>query len=380
MEPNKQKIYYIAHCRFPSERAHAIQTAKMIEAMRLLGADVLLIVPRRKNEITKTPREFYGLKTDIPVHYVPVLDFYSFGKFGYFLSGISFVISYILFVIRQRKKESPFSLYTIDHDQFSHIGVSFLGLQFVFEVHDAKKYGWIFNRMFTRAKAILTINNIIKRELVENFKLPPEKILVHPNGIDIELFSELVDREAWRRKWNIPLDKPLVLYVGKCYDWKGLEIFDEAFKALKDVHFAFVGCTKEEVERVTGKKCDFPNAFFFGQQPYTDMPKWMKSVDILLVIGTKKNEYSYKYTSPMKLFEYMPTGVPILAAGTPAVRDQVTEREVFFYEPDDSQSFISQIQKILDDKPLAQKIALTAQSSAQKFSWKNRAKSILNAM
>ena len=372
------KIYYIAHCRFPSERAHAIQIAKMVEAMRLEGADVELVVPRRKNEITKTPKEFYGLKTDIPVHYVAVLDLYSFWRFGYFLSGISFVISYMLFVTSRKRNGEHFSLYTIDMDQFSHVGVSFLGAPFVMEIHDSKKYSWIFNRMFTQAKVILTINNIIKKEIVDNFKLPPEKILVHPNGIDIEAFSQPVDREIWRKKWNIALEKPIVLYVGKCYDWKGLEIFDEAFKALPEVNFAFVGCTKGEVEKVTGKKCDFSNALFFGQRPYDEMPKWMKSSDVLLVIGTKKNEYSYLHTSPMKLFEYMPTGIPILAAATPAIKDQVSENEVFFYEPDNSQSFISQIQKILNDKTLAQKIAVTAKTSAQKFSWKNRAKSIIN--
>jgi len=167
----KRKIYYIAHCRFPSERAHAIQIAKMTEAMRLLGFEVELVVPRRRNRITKSPKEFYALKTDIPVHYVPVLDIYGLGKFGYLLGGLSFVISYWLFVNRLKRGGEKFSLYTIDMDQFSFIGVSFLGLPFIMEVHDSKKYGWMFNRMFKRAKKILTINNIIKKELVANFKL-----------------------------------------------------------------------------------------------------------------------------------------------------------------------------------------------------------------
>ncbi len=378
METKPPKIYYVAHCRFPSERAHAIQTAKMVEAMILSGADIELIVPKRKNDITQTAKEFYGLKVDIPTRYIAVLDWYGLGRFGYLISGFSFILGYMRFFKARKESGEQFRLYTIDMDQFSFIGVSFLKTPFVFEVHDAKKYGWIFNRMFRRAEKILTINNIIKHELVEEFLLFPEKILVSPNGIDLELFSESVDREAWRKRWNIPETKSLVLYVGKCYDWKGLEIFDEAFRALPEVNFAFVGCTKEEVEKVTGKKCDFQNALFFGQQPYSDMPKWMKSADLLLVIGTKQNEYSFKHTSPMKLFEYLPTGIPILAAATPAIKDQVSDQEVFFYEPDNSESFILQIQKILDDKTLAQKVAVTAKLSAEKFSWKNRASLVLN--
>ena len=79
----------------------------------------------------------------------------------------------------------------------------------------------------------------------------------------------------------------------------------------------------------------------------------------------------------MKLFEYLPTGVPILAAGTPAVRDQVTEREVFFYEPDDSKSFIAQVSEILKNRPHAELIASNAKQSAKKFTWMNRAQSVL---
>lgn len=371
------KIYYIAHCRFPSPRAHAIQIAKMTEAMRLAGADVHLIVPRRTNAITQISREFYGLRTDIPVHFLPVLNAYSWGRIGYFLGGVSFLASYWFFLLSKKIRGESFLLYTIDMDEFSFIGVSFLGVPFVMEIHGAKKYGMFLNRMFTRARAILTINSIIKRTLVENFNLPPEKVLVHPNGIDIELFSQPVDRNAWRARWHIPQENKVALYVGKCYDWKGMEIFDEAFHALPHVTFAFVGCTKKEFEKVTGAPCTTPNALFFGERPYAEMPQWMKSADILLVIGTKRNDYSYYQTSPMKLFEYMATAVPILAPSTPAIHDVVSSQDVFFYEPDNIESFVENIKEILRDTPRAQSVASRARESAEKLSWEYRAKLIL---
>ncbi len=371
------KLYYVAHCRFPSERAHAIQIAKMAEAIRLSGADVHLVLPRRKNVISRRAREFYGLAIDIPVRYLPVLDCYRWGRVGYAIGGFSFLISYFIFLLSKKIHGEKFALYTIDMDEFSFIGVSFLSAPFVMEIHGAKKYGALLNRMFTRARAILTINNFIKSDLIRNFQIPGERILVHPNGIDANFFSQPTDRKSWRAKWNIPPHASLVLYVGKCYDWKGMEIFKDTARTLPDVTFAFVGCTKEEFERVTSLKIEARNAIFFGERPYIEMSLWMKSADILLVIGTRKNPYSYTQPSPMKLFEYMGSGVPVLAPETPAIRAQVSNKEVFFYEPDDAGSLAKHIKEILNNASHAKTLTENAKEFTKKFSWEHRARMIL---
>jgi len=371
-----KKIYYIAHCRFPSERAHAIQIAKMVEAMRLEGVDVELVLPKRPNQITQSPEAYYSLKTSLPANYLPILNLYRLGKLGYFFSGLSFVFSYWLFILGRRRHGEQFSLYTIDMDQFSLVGVSFIKAPFIIEVHDAKRKSWVFGRMFARAERIVAINNINKREIVKNFNLEETKVIVAPNGIDLELFSKNVSVEAWRREWHISKDRPFVLYVGKCYDWKGLDIFDKALTALPEVNFGFVGCTKAEVEALTGRKFDFKNALFFGQRPYSEMPYWMRSADLLLVIGTKKNKYSYLHTSLMKLFEYIATGVPVLAADTPAIKDMISEKEVFFYETDNTQSFVMKVKEILNNPELAKNIYCQAKLISPRFSWQSRVKLI----
>ncbi|MEK7554765.1 MAG: glycosyltransferase family 4 protein [Patescibacteria group bacterium] len=370
------KLYYVAHCRFPSPRAHAIQIAKMAESFALTSVDLELILPRRNNSISQSPREFYGLKTDLPIRYLPVLNLYAWGRIGYVLGGLSFLISYMFFLLRKRMCKEKFILYTIDMDEFSFIGISFFLVPFIIEIHGSKKYGVLLSRMFKRAQAILTINNLIKDDLVQNFRIPEERILVHPNGIDLDLFSKSESREAWRLKWNIPINSHVALYVGKCYDWKGMEILHDAFRALPDVTFVFVGCTKEEFERVTKSHVGMPNAIFFGERPYIEMPLWMKSADVLLVLGTKKNAYSYTQTSPMKLFEYMASGVPVLSPNTPALRAHVSEREVVFYEPDSSESFIRGIRNVIGNRSVKE-LTVHAREATKQFSWEHRAKQIL---
>ena len=374
-----KKIYYIAHCRFPSERAHAIQIAQMAEALIATGLELELVVPNRSNAIKIGAKEYYGLKLDLPVKRLPILDLYRFGKIGYWLSGCSFMFSYFLFLLVKKIKGEQFLLYTIDMDQFSFLLVSFLGLPFYVEVHDSKKYGYVFGRMFRKAFGILTINSLIKKAIVKNFNLPPGKILVHPNGINLDRFLSKTDPAGWRKKFDIPPDVKVVLYTGKCYEWKGMDIFEAALKVLPpNFFFCFVGTTKEEVEAVTRKPFTYKNARFFGQRPHAEMPNWMAIADVAIVLGTKANEYSYYHTSPMKLFEYLAVGRPILASRTPAILDVVGEAEVFFYEPDNTGDLIRQIKEVVANKSLADAKSLSAKKLAPQFSWLGRAQAVKN--
>src|SRR3990167_11234410 len=104
------KIYYVANARMPSEKAHGIRLAKMCEAFLLSGADLELVLPRRRGSNDDLKR-FYGLKVDIPVKRLPVLNL------GFIISSLSFMFAYIVY-LRGRKGAI---LYTIDMDNFSFI-------------------------------------------------------------------------------------------------------------------------------------------------------------------------------------------------------------------------------------------------------------------
>ena len=56
------KILYIANARIPTEKAHGFQICKMCEQLSLQGAEVELIVPKRKNKITQDVFQYYDLK------------------------------------------------------------------------------------------------------------------------------------------------------------------------------------------------------------------------------------------------------------------------------------------------------------------------------
>ncbi len=367
-----KRIYYIANARIPTEKAHGIQIAKMSEALRKAGADVTLVVPRRGKRASL--KSFYNLAEDVPLIRLPVLPYGA----SFLLGSFSFMISAFLFLLMRRMRGERFLVYTIDMDQFSFSLIPFLGAPYFVEIHDAKRRGFLFQRLFSGARGILTINNIIKKKLCARFGLPEEKILVAPNGISQEFFdAKDISQDEARRALGLPPDKIIVLYAGQFYAWKGLEIFVEAARRAPSVLFYLAGGTRELFEKFTGIRDISENILFGGVRPYTEMPLLMRASDTLIVLGTRRDEYSYFHTSPMKLFEYLPVGQSIVAARTPAIADMVSEKEVFFYEPDSAESMAQVIADALTNKTAAAAKAAAARSLAEKYTWKSRAEKVL---
>ena len=373
----KPKIYYVANARFPTEKAHGIQMAKMIEAMIGEGTSIEVIVPKRDSS-KNTLEEFYGLSHKIPVKKLFVLPLYNFGKIGFWLGSLSFALGYWLFLIWKRLRGEKFIIYTIDIDQFSFFAVPFLGAPYFVEVHDAKKKSFFFNILFKKAKGIIVINNLIKETIAEEFSILKEKIIVHPNGIDLEKFSNLPPQSEAREKLGVKKDEQIALYVGKFYNWKGLKILAETAKKLPSILFYLVGGSKEELIKVTSISNWPENIICVGHRNFKEMPLWLASSDVLLVLGTKANEYSYKHTSPMKLFEYMASGRPVVASRTPAIEQIVSDKEVVFYKSDNAESFADSIAYALENTEESHKKSKNAFEKVKQYSWDKRAKSILD--
>src|SRR3989344_5205241 len=339
------KIYYVANARMPSEKAHGIQLAKMCAAFLLSGADLELVLPRRGHG--GSLKEFYGLKVEVPVKRLPVLNF------GFVLSSVSFMFSY-LFYLRTKKDAI---VYTIDMDNFSFAFIRLLGFKYFSEIHDSKERNMVWSFFFKKISGVVAINKNIKKNLVKNFGLGEDKIIVKPNGIDLQMFSNKTSKEEARKKLGLALDKKVAVYVGREISWKGMEILDEAQGLLRE----------EKIQRVSDR-------------PFQEIPLWLAAADLLLVLGTKKNDYSYLYTSPMKIFEYMASGRPILASDTPANREILSENEAYFYEPDNAQDLASKIKQIMTNPPDLELKVDNARKKVEEYAWTKRAGKILEIM
>jgi len=114
-----------------------------------------------------------------------------------------------------------------------------------------------------------------------------------------------------------------------------------------------------------------------GHQLHETMPLWMKAADILVLPNKGQENISKLYTSPLKLFEYMVIGRPIVASDLPSLREILNAKNAILFEPDNSKSLALAIKKLIQDSSRAQLLADQARLDAQKYSWSARAKKIL---
>lgn len=372
------KIYYIANARMPTEKAHGIQIAKMCEAFIEEGIDLELIIPNRKKE-GKSIQEFYGLRVPIRCVKLPIVDLYGAGRVGFFISSCIYALGYFFYLLRKKISGKSGIIYTIDVDQFSFFLVPFLGMPYFAEIHDAKKKSWPFSLLFKRINGVVAINLTIQSKLISTFAIAKEKTRAWSNAVDLSMFKQNEDKISARQKLGLPHDKKIAMYVGKIYSWKGLDILVKAAEKAQDIFFYLVGGTEDELRYIGAVKELPQNLICVGQQPFSEIPHWLWAADVLMVLGTSRNEYSYLHTSPMKLFEYLASHRPIVASKTPAIEQIVSGNEVLFCNPDDSSDLIKKIRYLCDNAEEAKKYADNAFKKVDTvFEWNQRAKWILN--
>lgn len=366
----KMKIYYVANTYMPYEKAYGIQIAKMCEALIEEGADLTLVVPSRGPR--GALQEFYGLRVAIPTIWLPTLDLVSYKRFGYACMAFLFSISYVLFLFYRWLRGERFVLYTIDADWFSSAALVLIPAPLFSEMHGAKRRNFATRFLLSHIRGVIAINRIIIDELKKMFPHSTAHYTAGPNGVDIAMFAPQ-DKSQARDKLGLPQETKIVLYSGRFYEWKGLEIIPRVAALTPEIRWQIVGDTREKFIDVVREPLP-ANMYFAGGQPYSEMPLWNAVADAVLVLGTKRDEQSYRWTSPMKLFEHMSAGRPIVASATPAIKEIVSEREAIFYEPDDVKDLANKVRQAVTGGEQIVLMVNEARHAANGLSWNNRAK------
>lgn len=360
------KFHYIAYNRFPTEKAHGIQIAKTCEALAEAGAEVTLLVPKRANAIASDPFEYYKINRTFAIKYVPTIVPMSWGKAGYVLGQIGFGIVAALW---SRKVQHVYS-----RDVLPAILASFFNRNTWWETHDGKE-GFLVQVLLRHAKGVVAISNGLKKYYVERYKVPSQKIAVVRDAADMRADMTLSKEEA-RRKLGLPVNERIAVYAGHLYDWKGARVLAEAAHHLSSGTVVFVGGTEHDVARFK-KDHHSSRSKIEGWKPHETIPTYLRAADVLILPNSGKYAISKLYTSPMKLFEYMASGVPIVASKLPSIEEVLSDKNAVLVEADNPQALSQAIELIFEAPSVAEERALRAKEDVKMYSWKNRAHAIL---
>lgn len=215
------------------------------------------------------------------------------------------------------------------------------------------------------------------KELFIKKGISPNKILVAPDGVDIEMFDVRCSTFEARERLGLPRDGKIVLYAGHLYKWKGVQTLAEASQYLPgNTETYFVGGTREDIKKFKIRNSKL-KINVVGDKPHYEIPYWLKAADVLVLPNSGKEDISRVWTSPLKMFEYMASKRPIVASNLPSIQEILNGRNAVLVEPDSPEKLAAGIKEILENYQLAEKISADAFKDVQGYSWSKRVKNIL---
>lgn len=356
------KTIYINCSRVPTEKAHGLQIMKMCEAFAATGkVKMELWVPSRINEIKQDPFEYYGAKRNFTIKKVPCIDFIVLDNFlgpvAFWLTELSFLFFVSFYLLASRGN----IIYT--RDKFPAFALALFGHNIFYEAHTIPARFFLIGR----AKGVITITERLKGVFVGH-GIGHDKILVAPDGVDISGFDIRETQEECRKKLALPQDKKIVLYTGHLYEWKGVDTLIKSTEYLSDGILVYI---------VGGNGKNVPNVIFMGHRSHKDIPYWLRAADVLILPNSAKYDISKYWTSPLKLFEYMASGRPIVASDLPSIREVLNESNAILIEPDNPKALAEAIEYIFYNNEKAEMIAARAKEEVRAYSWDKRAEQIL---
>lgn len=254
-----------------------------------------------------------------------------------------------------------------------------LRARYHFEAH------WMRSDLFFRsalkhANTVIAITNALADDLQAQ-GVSKERIVVAPDGVDLSRYESLSSREEVRVRYGIAADAFVAGYTGSFgahHDWKGVDTILAAAAVRPGIFFWLVGGEPEEVARL--RKEALPNVRFEGYADKRDIPAIQSACDVLILPNREGSAMAERHTSPLKLFEYMASGTPILASDLPSAREIVDEKSATFFAPGDASSLCAALDRIRAEPEVSRARAAAARVIAEHYTWQARASRILSAI
>lgn len=372
-------IIYISHWRYPSAKVSSRIAIRTCEVFADRGHTSELWIPWRHNPQFRgvDPYDYHKVKRNFTIHRLPAIDLMEIipGRFSFYLMVATFSVSVAIYaLLRGVARTAVF--YCLDIRDV--VVLNLFKPILYFEAHDYYKTPiHLLNRWIFRSAKGVTATTLMKmRSIQQEFGLPPERTLHKPCPVDTAMFRIDMSRDEARKILGVPVEETIIVYTGQVIFWKGVDtlLASHAFLRPKEKIYVIVGGDDGVIEEFKSKhrEANAENVKVIEKQVHKDIPLWLKAADVLALPNTARG-YNSKYnTSPVKLFEYMASGRPIVASDLPSIRNILDESTAWFFEPDNPESFAKTVRTALEKSRESQEKAQRAAQESEKYDWKNR--------
>jgi glycosyltransferase involved in cell wall biosynthesis len=211
-------------------------------------------------------------------------------------------------------------------------------------------------------RSLIPISNSAAQLLI-NEGAAPERIYVAHSGVKVEAYADLPPFDPDN------LNRPRVIHLGRLTQPRGLKIFH---------YLAERGLC--EISVISADKDSIPNALHHPPVPLSEVPTWYARSDLTL-LPYQPDISTAATMSPIKMFEAMAAGRPIIASDLPTIREILRhEHSALMVDPHNLEAWAQAIDRLRQDRSLAVKLAANARTEASNYSWVRRAERIAHAI
>ncbi len=230
------------------------------------------------------------------------------------------------------------------------------------------------------ARKIIAVTPGIRAYLQDTYRCTNVEVL--PNGVNTTLFRPM-DQSMARRKSGLNDDEKCVCFVGNLERWQGVEYLimasEKILKHHPETNFVIVGEGNVKHELIAlAERLEVAEHFrFTGRIPYEEVPDFINSSDVCIApFIRRRNEVVG--LSPLKLFEYLSCGKPVITTNIAGANDIVIASCAgIVVEPENPDELSGAVLTILQNDDLAHRMGMNGRAFILNgHSWESVAKRI----
>lgn len=235
--------------------------------------------------------------------------------------------------------------------------------------------------MLQQAAAVIVVSTPL-REHALALGVDAERVHVLPNGVDTTCFHPAPPDPDVRQRLKLD-GGPVLGFVGGLRPWHGAEVLPELLQRLAARHpevrlvVAGDGPLRGALQESLQQRGLSARAILAGLVPHEEVPDVIRQFDVAVApYPAPRHPF---YFSPLKLFEYMACGVPVVAPELGQIPDVLRHGETgLLYPPGDVASLTSCCERLLADGALRRRLGQAgAKRVAEQFTWDHNARRVL---
>ena len=217
--------------------------------------------------------------------------------------------------------------------------------------------------VFRRADAVLAVSEAVRR-YVSDVSGVPDRVHVLPNGVDTARFHIGVsDREV---RVELGLEGRFVVgFAGSLKSWHGVDLLIEAFAAVARPDWSLVivgdGPQREALEAQAGGAGADLHIVFTGAVSHDRVPQYVSAMDVTVAPFRPVDNF---YFSPLKLFEYLAMGKPVVASDVGQISEVIRDgHNGVLFEPGNARALALALMRVATDEELRNTLVAHAGSA-----------------